>query len=103
MSKALQECPKSGLLWAENIWKLQPRTQRKPLSLEAIKNVDNDPLLFVTVARIFWSERKLDKAMSWFEKAIVLDSDLGDTWAWYLKFLMQHGTDVSRFHSPCAA
>ncbi|EXJ90788.1 hypothetical protein A1O1_03892 [Capronia coronata CBS 617.96] len=96
MSKALQECPKSGLLWAENIWKLQPRTQRKPLSLEAIKNVDNDPILFVTVARIFWSERKLDKAMSWFEKAIVLDSDLGDTWAWYLKFLMQHGTDEKR-------
>ncbi|KAL2404126.1 Pre-mRNA-splicing factor prp1 [Exophiala dermatitidis] len=96
MSKALQECPKSGLLWAENIWKLQPRTQRKPLSLEAIKNVDNDPILFVTVARIFWSERKLDKAMSWFEKAIVLDSDLGDTWAWYLKFLMQHGTEEKR-------
>lgn len=95
MSKALQECPKSGLLWSENIWRLQPRTQRKPLSLEAIKAVDNDPVLFVTVARVFWSERKLDKAMSWFEKAIVLDSDLGDTWAWYLKFLMQHGTDVS--------
>jgi len=97
MSKALQECPKSGLLWSENIWHLQPRTQRKQQSLEAIKAVDNDPILFVTVARIFWGERKLDKAMSWFEKAIVLDSDLGDVWAWYLKFLMQHGTDVSTF------
>lgn len=95
MSKALQECPKSGLLWSENIWYLQPRTQRKPQSLEAIKAVDNDPILFVTVARIFWGERKLDKAMTWFEKALVLDPDLGDTWAWYLKFLLQHGTDVS--------
>ncbi|KIV83423.1 hypothetical protein PV11_05452 [Exophiala sideris] len=96
MSKALQECPKSGLLWSENIWRLQPRTQRKPLSLEAIKAVDNDPILFVTVARIFWAERRLDKAMSWFEKALVLDTDLGDAWAWYLKFLMQHGTDDKR-------
>ena len=96
MSKALQECPKSGLLWSENIWHLQPRTHRKPQSLEAIKAVDNDPILFVTVARIFWGERKLDKAMSWFEKSIVLDSDLGDTWAWYLRFLMQHGTDEKR-------
>ncbi|KIW62718.1 hypothetical protein PV04_10861 [Phialophora macrospora] len=96
MSKAQQECPKSGLLWSENIWNLQPRTQRKPLSLEAIKAVDNDPVLFVTVARIFWSERRLDKAMNWFEKAIVLDADLGDTWAWYLKFLMQHGTEEKR-------
>lgn len=95
MSKGLQECPKSGLLWSENIWRLQPRTQRKPLSLEAIKAVDNDAILFVTVARIFWGERRLDKAMNWFEKAIVVDSDLGDAWGWYLKFLMQHGTDVS--------
>lgn len=96
MSKAQQECPKSGLLWSENIWNLQPRTQRKPLSLEAIKAVDNDPILFVTVARIFWSERRLDKAMNWFEKAILLDADLGDTWAWYLKFLVQHGTEEKR-------
>jgi pre-mRNA-processing factor 6 len=95
MSKALQECPKSGLLWSENIWRLQPRTQRKPQALEAIKAVDQDPVLLVTVARIFWAERKLDKAMSWFEKSIVVDSDLGDTWGWYMKFLKQHGTDVS--------
>ncbi|OQV00192.1 Tetratricopeptide repeat-containing protein [Cladophialophora immunda] len=96
MSKGLQECPKSGLLWSENIWKLQPRTQRKPLSLEAIKAADNDPVLFVTVARIFWSERRLDKAMNWFEKALVVDPDLGDSWAWYLKFLMQHGSEEKR-------
>lgn len=96
MAKALQEVPTSGLLWSEAIWHLEPRTQRKPRSLEAIKKVDNDPILFVTVARIFWGERKLEKAMNWFEKAILLDSDLGDTWAWYWKFLMQHGTEEKR-------
>ena len=95
MAKALQEVPNSGLLWSESIWHLESRTQRKPRSLEAIKKVDNDPILFVTVARIFWGERRLEKASSWFEKAILLDSDLGDTWAWYYKFLVQHGTDVS--------
>jgi pre-mRNA-processing factor 6 len=95
MAKALQDVPKSGLLWSESIWHLEPRTQRKPRSLEAIKKVDNDPILFVTVARIFWGERKLEKAQNWFEKAIILDADLGDTWAWYYKFLLQHGTDVS--------
>ena len=95
MSKALQEVPSSGLLWSESIWHLEARTHRKPRSLEAIKKVDNDPILFVTVARIFWSERRLEKAMTWFEKAIVANSDLGDTWAWYYKFLLQHGTDVS--------
>ncbi|KAL5348577.1 U4/U6 x U5 tri-snRNP complex subunit Prp1 [Pseudogymnoascus australis] len=95
MAKALQEVPKSGLLWSESIWHLEPRTQRKPRSLEAIKKVDDDPILFVTVARIFWGERKLEKAQNWFERGIALDPDLGDTWAWYYKFLMQHGTDVS--------
>ena len=95
MAKALQEVPNSGLLWNENIWHLEVRTQRKPRSLEAIKKVDNDPILFVAVARIFWAERRLEKTATWFEKAILLDSDFGDTWAWYYKFLVQHGTDVS--------
>ena len=96
MAKALQEVPTSGLLWSESIWHLEPRPQRKPRSLEAIKKVDTDPTLFVTVARVFWSERKLEKAASWFEKAIILDSDLGDTWAWYWKFLAGYGTDEKR-------
>jgi len=95
MAQALQEIPNSGLLYSESIWHLEARTQRKPRALEAIKKVDNDPTLFVTIARIFWGERKLEKAQNWFEKAILLDSDLGDTWAWYYKFLLQHGTDVS--------
>ena len=94
MAQALQEVPTSGLLYSESIWHLEPRTQRKPRALEAIKKVDNDPTLFVTIARIFWGERKLEKAQNWFEKAILLDSDLGDTWAWYYKFLLQHGTEV---------
>ncbi|KAJ5724900.1 mRNA splicing factor (Prp1/Zer1) [Penicillium malachiteum] len=98
MAKALQEVPASGLLWSESIWHLEPRAQRKARSLEAIKKVDNDPILFITVARIFWGERRLEKAMTWFEKAIVSDSDYGDGWAWYYKFLLQHGTEV-RFNS----
>lgn len=96
MAKALQEVPTSGLLWSESIWHLEPRTQRKPRSLEAIKKVDNDPTLFVTVARVFWGERRLEKAATWFEKAILLDSDLGDTWAWYVRFLNMHGTEEKR-------
>jgi pre-mRNA-processing factor 6 len=95
MAQALQQVSSSGLLYTESIWHLEPRTQRKPRALEAIKKVDNDPILFVTIARIFWGERKLEKAQNWFEKAILLDSDLGDTWAWYYKFLLQHGTEVS--------
>lgn len=93
MAQALQECPTSGLLWSERIWHLEARTQRKPRTLEAIKKNESDPVLYVTVARVFWGERKLDKAVNWFEKAIILDPDIGDSWAYYLKFLRQHGTE----------
>lgn len=96
MATALQQMPKSGLLWSERILHLEARTQRRTLSLEAVKQVESDPTVFVTVARTFWAERKLEKAQNWFERALVLDSDVGDTWAWYYKFLLQHGTEEKR-------
>ncbi|TKA22014.1 hypothetical protein B0A50_08529 [Salinomyces thailandicus] len=96
MAQALQACPTSGLVWSERIWHLEARTQRKPRILEAIQKADSDPILFVTAARIFWGERKLEKAESWFQKAVVLDPDLGDTWAWWYKFSLQHGTAEKR-------
>ncbi|KAF9733139.1 hypothetical protein PMIN03_010442 [Paraphaeosphaeria minitans] len=96
MAAALQECPTSGLLWAEKIMHLESRTQRKPRALEAIKKVEKDPQLFIVVARIFWAERRLDKAATWFTKALVLDPDFGDGWVWYWKFLEQHGTEEKK-------
>lgn len=98
MERALRDVPKAaqGPLWSEKIWHMTARPQRKARGLEAIKEVDNDPTLLVAVARIFWAERKLDKAQNWFEKAIVRDADLGDTWAWYLKFLLEHGIAEKR-------
>jgi pre-mRNA-processing factor 6 len=96
MAAALQTCPTSGLLWAEKIMHLETRTQRKPRALEAIKKVENDPLLFVVVARIFWAERRLDKAATWFTKSVNLDSDYGDGWVYFFKFLEQHGTEEKK-------
>ncbi|KAF3903569.1 hypothetical protein AA313_de0202646 [Arthrobotrys entomopaga] len=96
MANALQECPTSGLLWTELILHLEGRSQRKSRMVEAVRKAENDPILIVTVARNFWAERKLDKAAAWFEKAIVADADQGDTWAWYWKYLAQHGTDAKR-------
>jgi len=91
MSRALQECPVSGLLWSESVW-MEARPARKTKMLDALKKANNDPLVVLTIARVFWSERKIDKARSWMEKASSADSDIGDIWAWYLKFEQQHGT-----------
>ncbi|KAK0662528.1 putative pre-mRNA-splicing factor PRP [Cercophora samala] len=96
MATALQQMPKSGLLWAERILHLEQRTQRKSLLAEAIKKAEDDPVLIVTAAYILWKERKLEVADKWFERALKLDTDHGDTWAWYYKFLLQHGTEEKR-------
>lgn len=83
---ALQECPSSGAIWAESI-AMEPRTQRKPRLIDALKKCDNDAIIIASIAKLFWSERKPDKAKSWFEKAIKADSDNGDHWAYLYKLL----------------
>ena len=45
--------------------------------------------------RLFWTERKVSKGREWFQRAIKIDPDLGDTWAYFFKFEQQHGTEVS--------
>jgi pre-mRNA-processing factor 6 len=47
--------------------------------------------------RLFWSERKITKAREWFHRTVKIDSDLGDAWAFFYKFELQHGTEV-RLH-----
>lgn len=92
MSKALQECPTSGILWAEAI-EMEPLAQKKAKSVEALKRCDNDPFVIVAVAKIFWEDRKIDKARTWFNRAVTLNSDLGDAWAYFYKFELANGTE----------
>ena len=49
------------------------------------------------IHRLFWSERKLKKAREWFQRAVKIDPDLGDTWAYFYKFELLHGTEVSDY------
>ena len=90
----LQECPTSGLLWSMTIWS-EPRPTRKARSADALRKAADDPLVLCTVARLFWAERKIEKARQWFERAITANPDLGDNWGWWLKFERQHGNSVS--------
>ena len=94
LSKALQECSISGKLWSEAIL-MEARPQRKARSADALKKCENNPFVIITVARLFWAERKLEKAENWFKRATKLDGDLGDAWAWLLNFEMQHGNEAS--------
>lgn len=50
MTKALQECPTSGLLWAEAIF-MEPRPQRKTKSIDATKKCEHDPHVLLAVSK----------------------------------------------------
>lgn len=76
------------------IWQ-EPRPTRKSRSADALRKAADDPLIICTVARLFWAERKIEKARQWFERAVNTNPDLGDVWGWWLKFERQHGVPVS--------
>jgi pre-mRNA-processing factor 6 len=91
MARALQECPSSGLLLAENI-STSPRVEQKSKSADAIKRCPEDPLVIAAVASLFASERKVEKARKWFERTVLLNQDIGDSWAKYYAFELESGT-----------
>lgn len=95
LARGLQECPTSGLLWSMAIW-AEPRPMRKARSVDALKKSADNPIIICTVARLFWQERKIEKARQWFGRAVATDPDLGDSWGWWLKFERQHGTEEHR-------
>jgi pre-mRNA-processing factor 6 len=95
MAKALQECPSSGLLWSESVW-LETRAQRKGKIVDALKKSENSVHVIVTAARLFWSDRQVEKARSWFLKAEKSGADLGDAWAWHYKFEVEHGDEARK-------
>ncbi|KAI7794687.1 pre-mRNA-processing factor 6 [Triplophysa rosa] len=92
MAKALQECPNSGILWAEAVF-LEARPQRRTKSVDALKKCEHDPHVLLAVAKLFWSERKITKAREWFLRTVKIEPDLGDTWGFFYKFELQHGTE----------
>ncbi|KJE95997.1 pre-mRNA splicing factor [Capsaspora owczarzaki ATCC 30864] len=91
MAKAMQECPTSGLLLAEAIF-MEPVPLRRAKSLTAVQRNEDSPHVLVAVAKLLWAERKVEKAAEWFRRAIGADPDLGDAWATFYKFQLQHGT-----------
>ena len=95
MAKALQECPASGELWSTAIM-MEPRPRQKAKSFDALKKCDQDPYVICTVARIFWMDLKFDKAKRWFNRVVTLAPEIGDMWAWFYKFLVEHGKEGER-------
>eukprot|EP00794_Sanderia_malayensis_P012168 gene12168-13423_t len=95
MAKAMQECPTSGQLWSEAIF-MESRPQRKTKSVDALKKCEHDPNVLLAVSKLFWSERKINKSRDWFNRSVKIDPDLGDAWAYFYKFELQHGNEADQ-------
>eukprot|EP01061_Rhynchopus_euleeides_P018464 TRINITY_DN30556_c0_g1_i1.p1 TRINITY_DN30556_c0_g1~~TRINITY_DN30556_c0_g1_i1.p1 ORF type:complete len:936 (+),score=410.95 TRINITY_DN30556_c0_g1_i1:152-2809(+) len=103
LSKALQECPQSGVLWGEAI-SLEPAGPRKAKATDAFQKVKKNGLVSCAMARVLWSLRDIDRARKLFQHAVKYGGDNGDIWAFYYKFEVQEGTEgtVAAVLSKCA-
>jgi pre-mRNA-processing factor 6 len=63
----LQDCPTSGLLLSESI-RMAPRPAQKAKSSDALKKNAADSYILATVADLFWRNRKVENARSWFKR-----------------------------------
>lgn len=93
LAKGLQMCPKSGLLWSEAIMR-ESRPLRKGKANVALAQVGQDPLVFLTMAKLFWADRKMEEAKDYLERAVVMDPSNGDLWAWYCLFTRQQSNET---------
>ncbi|CAG9460105.1 unnamed protein product [Pedinophyceae sp. YPF-701] len=95
LAKGLQQCPKSGRLWAIAT-QLAPQKQRRGKCSEGLKRCDQDPYIVVEAAKLFWAERKVDKARQWMSRAVAAAPDNGDIWAQLYKLELQHGDETTQ-------
>jgi pre-mRNA-processing factor 6 len=42
-------------------------------AVDALKKCNDDPFVVAAVAGLFWHDRKVDKARSWFNRAVTLN------------------------------
>ena len=59
----VQECPTSGVLWAEAI-SMAPRPQRKSKSSDALKRCNDDPHIIAAVATLFKNDGKVSRLIA---------------------------------------
>ena len=91
LARALQVCPESGPLQTLAI-EMEPQAQtRMRKAIDAVKQVKDDPSIFVAIGKVFWVEKKTTKARKWLTRATELDPDNGDTWLHLLKFEAEAG------------
>ncbi len=84
-NQALQSHKSSPVFWVHAI-ELEPKSTRRAKIVDAMKHCENSPDILLAVSRLFWKDRKEEKAKKWIERALALDSKSGDAWVHYYLF-----------------
>ncbi|GBG24911.1 Pre-mRNA-processing factor 6 [Hondaea fermentalgiana] len=92
-AKAVQACPKAGVLWAYLIL-TAPRPEQRAKSADAMERCENDAHVFCALGRLFASRNKVPTARKWFEAAVTANDDFGDAWGYYLHFERSIASDA---------
>ena len=67
------------------------RNQRKHVSVRALKECHASQETLLVVGRMFWQERKVQKAREWLHRALKVDNSNGDAWAFLYAFELECG------------
>ena len=72
MAKALQACPTSGVLYADEIINA-PKVRRKGVAFEALKRCKDDIHVMTAVAKMFYDTLMYGKARKWLDRVAALN------------------------------
>ncbi|KAH3671431.1 hypothetical protein WICMUC_004611 [Wickerhamomyces mucosus] len=87
LSRALKDFPHSSLVWSFNLRFNSKKSARKTLYKDALAATNNDSKVLLIIGHDFWVDGKIDKAQRWFERAVEMNENYGDAWAWNYKIL----------------
>lgn len=103
LARGLQECKKSGKLWALSI-AVESKSAQKAKSVDAVKKCGQNAGVLVEVGKYIWRGGKTEKARTWLKRAVEMDEDWGDGWAVLLKFEQMTGRKretIERIERDC--
>eukprot|EP01053_Blabericola_migrator_P013053 Blabericola_migrator_1__13052@NODE_87_length_14713_cov_55_061450_g78_i0_p2_GENE_NODE_87_length_14713_cov_55_061450_g78_i0NODE_87_length_14713_cov_55_061450_g78_i0_p2_ORF_typecomplete_len1041_score228_21PRP1_N/PF06424_12/1_3e42Suf/PF05843_14/0_0027Suf/PF05843_14/0_18Suf/PF05843_14/0_18Suf/PF05843_14/4_6e06Suf/PF05843_14/7_3e11Suf/PF05843_14/0_19TPR_15/PF13429_6/11TPR_15/PF13429_6/0_0012TPR_15/PF13429_6/0_021TPR_15/PF13429_6/1_5e11TPR_15/PF13429_6/0_91TPR_15/PF13429_6/0_1TPR_19/PF14559_6/1_3TPR_19 len=89
ISRALQKCPRSGLLLSEAVW-VEDKAKRGAKVFEALNKSESNPYCVLAAAKVFWMDGKEKKAREWFVKSHELGPKNGETYGIHLAFEIQY-------------
>ena len=74
---------------------MEPQATRLRKSTDAVNHAKTDPYVFIAIGKIFWVEKKPNKARKFFTRATELGRDNGDTWLHLLAFEKAFGDSTT--------